>query len=101
MRSALITVAALAVLGLGAFVVSAQRGPAPPSEAVKPTPMAATSTPRAPSTPVQQIAQAAETPAAVAPAPSRSEAPSTAPVRLAQDNPAPAVLAGAGAGGVA
>ena len=89
MRSALITVGALAVLGLGAFVVSAQKGSAPPPEAVKPVPVAA-NTPRTPPTPVQQIAQAAETPAAAAPAPSRSELPAATPMRVAQDTTAPA-----------
>jgi peptidoglycan/xylan/chitin deacetylase (PgdA/CDA1 family) len=89
MRSALITVGVLAVLGLGAFVVSAQRGSAPPTETVKPAPAAA-SIPRVPSSPVQQIAQAADTPAAATPAPLRSEPPSAAPARVAQDNTAPA-----------
>jgi peptidoglycan/xylan/chitin deacetylase (PgdA/CDA1 family) len=90
MRSALITVGVLAVLGLGAFVVSAQRGSAPPSEpAVKPAPMAA-AVPRTPSSPVQQIAQAADTSAAATSTPSRSEPPPAAPVRVAQDNTAAA-----------
>ena len=89
MRSALITVAALAVLGLGAFVVSAQKGSAPPPELAKPVPLAA-STPRVPSSPVQQIAQAAETPAA--------ELPSAAPVRVAQNTTAPAAPQNAPAG---
>ncbi|HEY1748683.1 MAG TPA: polysaccharide deacetylase family protein [Xanthobacteraceae bacterium] len=92
MRSALITVAALAVLGLGAFVVSAHKGSAPPFEAAKPVPVAA-STPRAPSSPVQQIAQASETPPAPTAAPARSEASSAAPVRVAQDTTAPAAAA--------
>ena len=85
MRSALITVGVLAVLGLGAFVVSAQRGAAPPSEAVKPAPVAA-STPRAASSPVQQIAQAQP---AEQPATTRSESPAAAPIRVAQDTAAP------------
>ncbi len=89
MRSALITVAALAVLGLGAFVVSAQKGSAPPTEAVKPGPVAA-STPRVPSSPVQQIAQAAETTSA--------DLPSAAPVRVAQNTTAPAAPQNAPAG---
>jgi peptidoglycan/xylan/chitin deacetylase (PgdA/CDA1 family) len=91
MRSALITVGVLAVLGLGAFVVSAQRGSTPPIEATKPVPAAAAAnTPRIPSSPVQQIAQATDAPAAMSPALPRAEAPAAAPVRVAQETTAPA-----------
>jgi peptidoglycan/xylan/chitin deacetylase (PgdA/CDA1 family) len=88
MRSAVITVGALAVLGLAAFgVVSAQKAPAPSAEVAKPAPVAAIPV-RAPSTPIQEIAQAhaAELPAASA-YPSGSQAAST---RVAQDTTAPA-----------
>jgi peptidoglycan/xylan/chitin deacetylase (PgdA/CDA1 family) len=88
MRSAVITVGALAVLGLAAFgVVSAQKAPAPSAEVAKPAPVAAIPV-RAPSTPIQEIAQAhaAELPAASA-SPSGSQAAST---RVAQDTTAPA-----------
>jgi peptidoglycan/xylan/chitin deacetylase (PgdA/CDA1 family) len=83
MRSAVITVGALAILGLAAFgVVSAQKAAAPSAEAAKPVPIAASPV-RAPSTPIQEIAQAhaAELPAA---------GPQAAPTRVAQDATAPA-----------
>jgi len=83
MRSAVITVAVLAVLGLAAFgVVSAQKAPAPSAEASKHAPVAAIPV-RAPSTPIQEIAQAhaAELPATSAP----SSGSQAAPLRVAQD----------------
>jgi peptidoglycan/xylan/chitin deacetylase (PgdA/CDA1 family) len=86
MRSAVITVGALAVLGLAAFgVVSAQKAPAPSAEAAKPAAVAAIPV-RAPSTPIQEIAQAhsAELPATAA-ASAPASGPQTAPVRVAQD----------------
>lgn len=96
MRSAVITVGALAILGLGAFgVVSAQKATppsAPSSEASKPASVAASAN-RAPSTPIQQIAQAqaAEIPAnPVTPAAASDAA---APVRLAQETTAPTTKA--------
>src|ERR1700689_1302055 len=86
MRSAVITVAVLAVLGLAAFgVVSAQKGPAPSAEAVKLAPVAAIPV-RVPSTPIQEIAQAR---AAELPSTATASAPASgsqaAPVRVAQD----------------
>jgi peptidoglycan/xylan/chitin deacetylase (PgdA/CDA1 family) len=88
MRSAVITVAALAVLGLAAFgVVSAQKAPAPSAEMAKSAPVAAIPV-RTPSTPIQEIAQAhaTELPAASAVA----SGPQPAPMRVAQDTTAPA-----------
>jgi len=93
MRSAVITVGVLAVLGLGAFgVVSAQKAavpPAPSSEAPKP-PVAASAA-RVPTTPIQQIAQAqaAEIPAIPATPVAVVEPPPAAPVRVAQQTTAP------------
>jgi peptidoglycan-N-acetylglucosamine deacetylase len=97
MRSAVITVGVLVIVGLAAFgVVSAQKanGPAAPSaEAAKPAPLAA-SAHRPPATPIQQIAsaQAAEIPAnGATPVASAAPAP-TAPVRVAEETanaPAP------------
>jgi peptidoglycan/xylan/chitin deacetylase (PgdA/CDA1 family) len=95
MRSALITVGALAILGLGALgVVSAQKAPppsAPGLEASKPAPDAASAN-RVSATPIQQIAQAqaAEAPSSAnAPAPP-IEPPPVAPMRVAQNNSASA-----------
>jgi peptidoglycan/xylan/chitin deacetylase (PgdA/CDA1 family) len=91
MRSALITVGALAILGLAAFgVVSAQKAPPPSAEIAKP--VVAANAIRRPATPVQDIAQAqtAELPQTAA-VPAASPAPSSAaPVRVAQDTTAPA-----------
>ena len=91
MRSAVITVGVLAILGLAAFgVVSAQKAPAPSADVAKPAPVAANAI-RRPATPIQEIAQAqaADAPAsangAAAPA-----APPPAAMRVAQDNSAPA-----------
>jgi peptidoglycan/xylan/chitin deacetylase (PgdA/CDA1 family) len=90
MRSAVITVGVLAVLGLAAFgVVSAQKASPPSAEMAKPAAIAANPI-RRPATPVQDIAQAqaAELPATAA-VPAASPAPSTAaPVRVAQDTSA-------------
>jgi peptidoglycan/xylan/chitin deacetylase (PgdA/CDA1 family) len=90
MRSAVITVGVLAVLGLAAFgVVSAQKASPPSAEMAKPAAIAANPI-RRPATPVQDIAQAqaAELPA-TAGVPAASPAPSTAaPVRVAQDTSA-------------
>jgi len=94
MRSAVITVGVLAILGLAAFgVVSAQKAAAPTalnSEATKPAPVAASAN-RAPSTPIQQIAQAqaAEIPANAATPVASSEPAPAAPVRVAQQTAAP------------
>jgi peptidoglycan/xylan/chitin deacetylase (PgdA/CDA1 family) len=90
MRSALITVGALVVIGLAAFgVVSAQKAPPPSAEAAKP--VVAANPIRRPATPVQDIAQAqaAELPQAAA-IPAASPSPPAAPVRVAQDTTAPA-----------
>jgi peptidoglycan-N-acetylglucosamine deacetylase len=89
MRSALITVGVLIILGLGAFgVVSAQKATAPtaPNLTAKPVPLAANAN-RAPATPIQQIAQAqaAEIPANSA-VPAASAAPQpAAPTRVAEE----------------
>ena len=92
MRSALITVGALAILGLAAFgVVSAQKAPAPSAELAKPVAIAANAI-RRPASPIQDIAQAqaAELPPAAA-VPAASTAPSPgAPMRVAQTTTAPA-----------
>jgi len=88
MRSAVITVAVLAVLGLAAFgVVSAQKAPVPSAESAKPAPVAAIPV-RAPAMPIQEIAQAraAELPATSAP----SSGSQAAPTRVAQDTSAAA-----------
>jgi peptidoglycan/xylan/chitin deacetylase (PgdA/CDA1 family) len=88
MRSAVITVAVLAVLGLAAFgVVSAQKAPVPSAEAAKHAPVAALPV-RAPAMPIQEIAQAhaAELPATSAP----SSGSQAAPMRVAQDTSAAA-----------
>ena len=85
MRSALITVGALAILGLAAFgVVSAQRAPVPSAEVAKPAPITANAV-RRPTAPIQDIAQAqaAELPKA-APVPSPGS-PATAPMRVAEE----------------
>jgi peptidoglycan/xylan/chitin deacetylase (PgdA/CDA1 family) len=90
MRSALITVGALVVIGLAAFgVVSAQKAPPPSAEAAKP--VVAANPIRRPATPVQDIAQAqaAELPQAAA-VPAASPSPPATPVRVAQDTTAPA-----------
>jgi peptidoglycan/xylan/chitin deacetylase (PgdA/CDA1 family) len=94
MRSAVITVGALAVLGLAAFgVVSAQKAPVPSAEAAKPAPVAAIPV-RAPSTPIQEIAQAhsAELPATAAGS-APGSGPQAAPTRVAQDTSAAAAPA--------
>jgi len=94
MRSAVITVGVLAILGLAAFgVVSAQKaaGPTGPvSEVAKPSPLAASAN-RPSSSPIQQIAQAhaAEIPANAATAVASAEPPSAAPARVAQATAAP------------
>jgi peptidoglycan/xylan/chitin deacetylase (PgdA/CDA1 family) len=91
MRSAVITVVALAVLGLAAFgVVSAQKAPAPSAEMAKSAPVAGIPV-RTPSTPIQEIAQAhaTELPAASAVA----SGPQPAPMRVAQDTSAGAAPA--------
>src|SRR3984957_2949031 len=88
MRSAVITVAVLAVLGLAAFgVVSAQKAPLPSAEAARPAPVA-TIPVRTPAMPIQEIAQAhaAELPAPSAP----SSGSQAAPTRVAQDTSAAA-----------
>jgi peptidoglycan-N-acetylglucosamine deacetylase len=98
MRSAIITVGALAILGLAAFgVVSAQKA-APPtmanSDATKPAPVAA-ATNRRPASPIQDIAQAqaAEMPVSPGtPAAASPDAPA-APLRVAQETTAPAAPA--------
>jgi peptidoglycan/xylan/chitin deacetylase (PgdA/CDA1 family) len=91
MRSALITVGALVIIGLAAFgVVSAQKAPSPSAEAAKS--VVAANPVRRPPSPVQDIAQAqaAELPQTAA-VPAASAAPSPAtPVRVAQDTTAPA-----------
>ena len=91
MRSALITVGALVVIGLAAFgVVSAQKAPPPSAEAAKP--VVAANPIRRPATPVQDIAQAqaAELPQAAAVPAASPVPPPAAPVRVAQDTTAPA-----------
>ncbi len=91
MRSALITVGALVVIGLAAFgVVSAQKAPPPSAEAAKP--VVAANPIRRPATPVQDIAQAqaAELPQAAAVPAASPVPPPAAPVRVAQDATAPA-----------
>jgi peptidoglycan/xylan/chitin deacetylase (PgdA/CDA1 family) len=90
MRSAVITVGALAILGLAAFgVVSAQKAAAPSAEVAKPATVAANPV-RTPSTPIQEIAQAhaAELPATSAPV----SGPQATATRVAQDTTAPAAL---------
>jgi len=95
MRSAVITVGALAILGLGAFgVVSAQKAAvpsAPGSEASKPAPVAANANHR-PATPIQEIAQAqaAEAPSNANAAGAAAAPQPPAPMRVAQDNSAAA-----------
>ena len=90
MRSAVITVGVLAILGVAAFgVVSAQKAAAPTassSEAAKPAPVAASFRPT--SMPIQQIAQAqaAEIPANAA---TSAGSPPVAPIRVAQGTTAP------------
>jgi peptidoglycan/xylan/chitin deacetylase (PgdA/CDA1 family) len=91
MRSAVIVVGALAILGLAAFgVVSAQKTPAPASSAAPATRLAANTNTVPPRGPIQQIAeaQAAEAPPATttAPAPASTDA-SAAPARVAQSTP--------------
>jgi len=91
MRSALITVGALAILGLAAFgVVSAQKAPPPSAEVAKP--VVAANAIRRPATPVQDIAQAqaAELPQTAAVPAASPAASAAAPVRVAQDTTAPA-----------
>jgi peptidoglycan/xylan/chitin deacetylase (PgdA/CDA1 family) len=91
MRSALITVGALVVIGLAAFgVVSAQKAPPPSAEAAKP--VVAANPIRRPATPVQDIAQAqaADLPQAAAVPAASPVPPPAAPVRVAQDTTAPA-----------
>ena len=91
MRSALITVGALAILGLAAFgVVSAQKAPPPSAEVAKP--VVAANAIRRPATPVQDIAQAqaAELPRTAAVPAASPAASAAAPVRVAQDTTAPA-----------
>src|SRR5580698_5793795 len=91
MRSALITVGALVVIGLAAFgVVSAQKAPPPSAEAAKP--VVAANPIRRPATPVQDIAQAqaAELPQAAAVPAASPVPPPAAPMRVAQDTTAPA-----------
>src|SRR5580698_2302695 len=91
MRSALITVGALVVIGLAAFgVVSAQKAPPPSAEAAKP--VVAANPIRRPATPVQDIAQAqaAELPQAAAIPAASPVPPPAAPMRVAQDTTAPA-----------
>jgi peptidoglycan/xylan/chitin deacetylase (PgdA/CDA1 family) len=91
MRSALITVGALVIIGLAAFgVVSAQKAPQPSAEAPKPVVVA--SPVRRPATPIQEVAQAqaAETPADTATPVASPKPPLAAPVRVAQDTTAPA-----------
>jgi peptidoglycan/xylan/chitin deacetylase (PgdA/CDA1 family) len=91
MRSAVITVGVLAILGLAAFgVVSAQKAAAPSvagPEATKPAPVAAGANRRS-ATPIQEIAQAQ---AAETPSSANAAAAPPAPMRVAQDNSAPAV----------
>src|SRR6202050_529547 len=91
MRSALITVGGLGVIGLAAFgVVSAQKAPPPSAEAAKP--VVAANPIRRPATPVQDIAQAqaADLPQAAAVPAASPVPPPAAPVRVAQDTTAPA-----------
>ena len=91
MRSALITVGALAILGLAAFgIVSAQKAPPPSAEVAKP--VVAANAIRRPATPVQDIAQAqaAELPQTAAVPAASPAASAAAPVRVAQDTTAPA-----------
>jgi peptidoglycan-N-acetylglucosamine deacetylase len=93
MRSAVITVGALAILGLAAFgVVSAQKAAPPVASNVdaKPVPVAA-NTNRRPATPIQEIAQAhaAEIPANPGTAAASSDAPA-APTRVAEETATPA-----------
>jgi peptidoglycan/xylan/chitin deacetylase (PgdA/CDA1 family) len=88
MRSVVITVGVLAVLGLAAFgVVSAQKASPPSAEMAKPAAIAANPI-RRPATPVQDIAQAQ-----AAELPATAGVPAVSPVaamRVAQETTAPA-----------